>query len=94
MNRTLHDLVIRCTRTEEIRNYYYYISLVDHVNRQRTPNDESAALTLYDISVSVSWRLFDCISLALVAGLWLWKVVEYGAREAGWLERNLGGDSM
>jgi hypothetical protein len=23
VNRTLHDLVIRCTRTEEIRNYYY-----------------------------------------------------------------------
>jgi hypothetical protein len=22
VNRTLHDLVIRCTRTEEIRNYY------------------------------------------------------------------------
>jgi hypothetical protein len=23
VNRTIHDLVIRCTRTEEIRNYYY-----------------------------------------------------------------------
>ena len=23
VNRTLHDLVIRCTRTEEIRNYYF-----------------------------------------------------------------------
>ncbi len=23
VNRTLHDLVIRCTRTEQIRNYYY-----------------------------------------------------------------------
>src|SRR5947209_1817551 len=23
VNRTLHDLVIRCTRTEEVRNYYY-----------------------------------------------------------------------
>lgn len=57
---------------------------------QRTPNDESAALTLYDIGVMVSCRLFDRISLAFVAGLWLWKVFEYGAREAGWLNRNLG----
>jgi hypothetical protein len=23
VNRTIHDIVIRCTRTEEIRNYYY-----------------------------------------------------------------------
>jgi hypothetical protein len=23
VNRTLHNLVIRCTKTEEIRNYYY-----------------------------------------------------------------------
>src|SRR5260221_9676461 len=23
VNRTIHDLVIRCTRTEEIRDYYY-----------------------------------------------------------------------
>lgn len=23
VNRTLHDLVIRCTKTEEVRNYYY-----------------------------------------------------------------------
>src|ERR1700674_4550340 len=23
VNRTIHDLVIRCTRTEEIRNYYF-----------------------------------------------------------------------
>ena len=22
VNRTLHDLVIRCTKTEEVRNYY------------------------------------------------------------------------
>jgi hypothetical protein len=29
VNRTLHDLVIRCTRTEEIRNYYY-ISIVGY----------------------------------------------------------------
>lgn len=29
VNRTLHDLVIRCTRTEDIRNYYY-ISLVGY----------------------------------------------------------------
>ena len=27
VNRTLHDLVIRATRTEEIRNYYY-ISMI------------------------------------------------------------------
>jgi len=44
----------------------------------------------YDISVRVCWLSFDRIALAFVAGLWLWKVVEYGAREAGWLERNLG----
>src|SRR5262249_32485519 len=29
VNRTLHDLVIRCTRTEEIRDYYY-ISLIGY----------------------------------------------------------------
>lgn len=29
VNRTLHDLVIRCTRTEEIRNYYY-ISVIGY----------------------------------------------------------------
>src|SRR5215210_2785899 len=23
VNHTLHDLVIRCTKTEEVRNYYY-----------------------------------------------------------------------
>ena len=45
---------------------------------------------MYDISVSVNWHRFDRIALAFVAGLWLWKVVEYGAREAGWLNRNLG----
>ena len=38
----------------------------------------------------MNWRLFDRIALALVAGLWIWKFVEYGAREVGWLERNLG----
>ena len=44
----------------------------------------------YDISVRVSWLSFDGLALALVAGLWLWKLVEFGAREVGWLERNLG----
>jgi hypothetical protein len=29
VNRTLHDLVIRCTRTEQIRDYYY-ISVVTY----------------------------------------------------------------
>jgi hypothetical protein len=29
VNRTLHDLVIRCTRTEEIRDYYY-VSLIGY----------------------------------------------------------------
>jgi hypothetical protein len=29
VNRTLHDLVIRCTKTEEIRNYYY-ISVIGY----------------------------------------------------------------
>jgi hypothetical protein len=29
VNRTLHDLVIRCTRTEEIRNYYH-ISIIGY----------------------------------------------------------------
>lgn len=29
VNRTIHDLVIRCTKTEEIRNYYY-ISIVGY----------------------------------------------------------------
>jgi|SRR5579871_389152 len=29
VNRTIHDLVIRCTRTEEVRNYYY-ISVVGY----------------------------------------------------------------
>jgi len=29
VNRTLHDLVIRCTKTEEIRNYYY-ISIIGY----------------------------------------------------------------
>ena len=46
--------------------------------------------TMYDISVRVSGRLFDRIALLFVAGLWLWKVVEYAGRLAGWLERNLG----
>jgi hypothetical protein len=29
VNRTLHDLVIRCTRTEEVRNYYH-ISIIGY----------------------------------------------------------------
>ncbi len=29
VNRTLHDLVIRCTKTEEVRNYYY-ISIIGY----------------------------------------------------------------
>ncbi len=29
VNRTIHDLVIRCTKTEEIRNYYY-VSIVGY----------------------------------------------------------------
>ena len=31
VNRTLHDLVIRCTRTEEIRNYYH-VSVVGYAS--------------------------------------------------------------
>jgi hypothetical protein len=45
---------------------------------------------VYDIGVRVNWRSFDGLALALVAGLWLWKLVEYGSREASWLNRNLG----
>lgn len=29
VNRTLHDLAIRCTKTEEVRNYYY-ISIIGY----------------------------------------------------------------
>lgn len=29
VNRTLHDLVIRCTKTEEVRNYYY-VSIIGY----------------------------------------------------------------
>ena len=38
----------------------------------------------------MNWHLFDRIVLAFVAGLWLWKLVEFGSRRAGWLGRNLG----
>src|ERR1051326_9038981 len=46
VNHTLHDLVIRCTKTEEVRNYYhiavlgygarYGRALVDHSRRARS----------------------------------------------------------
>ena len=45
---------------------------------------------MYDNSVRINRRLINRIALAFVAGLWLWKVVEYGAREASWLDRNFG----
>src|SRR5580704_12776460 len=32
VNRTIHDIVIRCTRTEEIRNYYY-LSVIGYGGR-------------------------------------------------------------
>ena len=44
----------------------------------------------YDISVRVRWRSFDGLALVFVVGLWLWKLVEFGSRGAGWLGRNLG----
>ena len=38
----------------------------------------------------MNWHRFDRFALAFVAASWIWKLFEYGAREAGWLERNLG----
>jgi hypothetical protein len=38
----------------------------------------------------MNWRVFDRIALAFVAGLWLWKLVEFAGRQASWLNRNLG----
>ena len=45
---------------------------------------------MYDISVRISWRLFERIALAFVAVLWIWKVVEYTGRQTHLLDRNLG----
>ncbi len=63
------------------------------VNRlQRTTNDESDTTsdTVYDRSVRTNEHLFYRTALALVAASWAWKFVEYSAREARWLDRNLG----
>jgi len=38
----------------------------------------------------MNWHRFDRIALAFVAALWIWKLVEYSATEARWLDRNLG----
>jgi hypothetical protein len=38
----------------------------------------------------MNWRLFDRISLAVIAASWIWKVAEYTGRVSGLLERNLG----
>ena len=38
----------------------------------------------------MNWHPLDRIGLAFIALLWIWKVVEYGVREARWLDRNLG----
>ncbi len=45
---------------------------------------------LYDIGMTVNLRLFDRIVLTFLAALWIWKAAEYGGREVGLLERNLG----
>jgi hypothetical protein len=38
----------------------------------------------------MNWRIIDRLTLVFVAACWIWKLAEYGAREAGWLNRNLG----
>jgi len=38
----------------------------------------------------MNWHRFGRIGLAFIAALWIWKVIEYVGRQAGWLERNLG----
>src|SRR5260370_41687471 len=57
-----------------------------------TTNDESDTTgdTVYDRSVRMNEHLFYRTTLALVAASWAWKFVEYSAREARWLDRNLG----
>jgi hypothetical protein len=40
--------------------------------------------------VRISWQWFDRIGLASIALVWIWSLFEHGAREAGWIERNLG----
>jgi hypothetical protein len=57
VNHTLHDLVIRCTKTEEVRNYYY-VSVIGYgrkvtpafggplLNRRLTPISEAAEYPL------------------------------------------------
>jgi hypothetical protein len=42
------------------------------------------------MTVSVNWRQFDRIALAVVAASWIWKVVEYAGRATRLLDRNLG----